>query len=365
MKKQRILSLFLFLFLFVLFVAFVTKQAFCLVHFSPEKLKKMGIDINRFQMVTLSQNGKVLLALEKTASKKVIYKGYSLILRVFYFKDGNFSYLNSAYLPLKNLENLAISDDAKAALAVGDQGTKVLKVHIPSLQISSLFQHKKGKSGFRCYPLMWFRNGSFYTSGYFYDGEGHGGDDWVTPLDLQKSGLNIFQKKWEVAKSQRAVGDVIGGWIVSENEAFWIVRGDDTLRLVSYLNGKVYPLDEGVSFGGLAATDGRVIYSILRKNKEKATFIKDIVINKSWEIGEPGKPYNYLYLSEDGKTAIATLMDFINIKMTCFYGKEEDGFQLKPIPVLKGVPFGTFRFAGSGKSFAFLNENGLIVSEMP
>lgn len=360
MKKQRILSLLLFL-----SVLFVTKQGFCSVHFSPLKLAKMGIEIKRFQMVALSQNGEVLLALEKTADKKMIYNGYPLILRALYFKNGTFSHLNSAYLPLKNLENLAISDDVKSALAVGDQGTKVLKITIPALQVSSLFQHKKGKPGFRCYPLMWFRNGSFYTSGYFYDMEGYGGDDWVTPLNLQKSGLEIFQKKWEVAKSQRAIGNVIGGWIVSDKEAFWTVRENDTLRLVGYLNGRVYPLDEGVSFGGLAATEGRVIYSVLRKNKEKGTFVKDIVLNKSWEIGEQGKPYNYLYLSNDGKTAIATLMDFTNIKMTCFYGKEEDRFQLKSIPVLKDVPFGTFRFAGNGKSFAFLNENGLIVSKIP
>lgn len=321
-----------------------------------------------FMITHLSGDGRTLFTLERTLDLSMKKKGMVYLIRAFRFSGAGESVLEGVRtlsVPLTDLWQTAYDDQGTRALIAGERGGKMILLDVDSGKVTTLFQKKAGVPGFRSLPVLWHENGKYFALGYFYDKEEYASNDFLVEVDLQKSGLQTFQKVLNMTEIEARLKKVLFTTLVPPDQGFFGVLSADQQELVVLYNGDLQPLDSGLAFGGVAPTRNRVVYAVKRTGTIREIVVRDVPSGRSWSVAKGREAYTYPFISRDGKVIVVALLDFKSGRMTYFYGREEEGFSLKPIPDLTNKELGTFRFSGNGKNFAFLSHLGIIYGTLP
>ncbi len=334
------------------------------------KLVQLGVNPKTFLLWTISSDGSLLVGHEPISDLKLKKQGFIHQLRLFYFGPKGFQKMRTLYLPIVRAQQSHLDEKGENLYIIGNDGADFYRLHFATKHVTRFFHRVPNRAGFRAYPLIYLEGGKFFFPGYFYDKDGYVLEHVVARLDSDPGNKSIAFTR---VLADQAIRKILPGpasnWeFMPPDQAMYIVptesKEGSAMALIVYDGTRTRVLDLGVAFGGFAATRNRVLYSIKRSSGERETLLKDFILNKTWTIGGH-EPYVYHYLSHDGKTVLLAILDYKHILMTMYYGKEEDNFQLQPIPGILNVPFGTLRYSDDGKHWVFFNKDGLAYGILP
>jgi hypothetical protein len=357
---------------FFLCLLLIPAAAFCYhIRYNGYYLARLGISLPQFKIVAFSGNDKVLLGIEQVNNLKLRAKGYGWILRIFTIGQyDRIAGIRSVLLPAADIDNLALSDNGKVGIIISQYGTRIFQINLENGKLKTIFSYTPGKSGFRSDKnLCWFAHKSFYTEGYFYDKNGYYLSTDVVKFNLSHpNSVKLFEKKWNIRKTEKLLGVPITGWLVSGTEGFLGMRRPQSHEIILYYyhKGILKPIQRAKDYGGLAATSHRILYAALLKSGIRKLIIKDAKSNRTWILYSGKTPYLYPYLSrKGGHTAVAATMNLKKGVMSFFYAEQKNRFKLKPLNPLQRVNLGIFRLSPDGKHYAFLNKKGLWLGTIP
>ncbi len=342
------------------------------VFVTKTQLEAWGIQSPAFRLMVLSGNGQVLIGAEKELDLRLRASGLGYKMRIFRINGDKLS-VDTIQLPLAEWNQTGINDDGTQALVSGELGAKILEVDLVSHKYRVVMTHTAGEPGFRNDPqIIWNDGDGYLMTGYHYGPDGAAGPDEVARVNLAQSGIQAFESLADVIRIEKKTSPkYMTRIIMAPDQAVFMgpLRPHGQLQeLKVYDKGKVILLDSGVVYGTLAATRNRVLYSVRRPGKaiqHQETWLRDFESGKKWQIGEEDVPYQYGFISRDGKTIAISRIDLRARRMTMLYGREADGFKLKPIPGLSNVDLGNFRLAALGTGWAWLDNLGLRMGTLP
>jgi hypothetical protein len=329
------------------------------VRLGRSKLLARNFNLKTFSIGGLSGDGRILTGYEKVSDTKLKAKGLAYRVWIMEFPEGcddnpDKVKFDEVLLPITDFQQFWLATDGKTILISGNRGAKFLTIDVPSKKVTVLFDHVKGKPGFRGDPpLIQYYNGTFYVWGYFYNENDEEISRGMASLDLTKTGADIFK----LAFSTKEL-DKLKAWyveFVSPSTAYIITRKKGTKEdTLSYFdNNKIKELDKSTAFMAEASAANRIVYSVNRDKGVSETFVKDAVQGKSWKLNKDNKVYTYMFISRDkGDTVIVSLLDIKQNKMSLFYAMEKDDFKLKPLASWQNKSMCVVRLARYGKVYA-------------
>lgn len=329
------------------------------VRISNAKLNALKINPKKFNIITLSGDGSVLLCYEKVTDLKLKQKGnvFKLWIIEFLADDRDKVKYSELLLPLTDFQQCCISYDGNTAIITGNRGAKFLKIDIPKKKVSVIFDHIKGKPGFRSHVgIMQYFNNKFYNWGYFYDGKDQVTKKGIALIDLSRKDHEMFELAYDTTEFEKTYWlSRFTTWI-SPNQCFIMGNKPDEKEttLAYYNQGEIKVVDRAQTFkGGAAASPGgKILYVADRPNGERETLIQDVFHDRSWSLYSENKPFSYLALSaNNGETAILSRVDIKNNRMSYFYAMERDGYLIKPITAMLNKPISVMRIAPFGKIY--------------
>lgn len=332
-----------------------------------KRLAIQGIDCRRLNILDYSGDGSVFLAVERVGDLQTRLKGFCWNLRIFRFNSQNHLVrMNPILIPIIHFENFAVSDDGQTMIVSGEYGSKLLKIDLTSGNVETVFSRIPGKAGFRPEGRIWYAGGAFFCKGYFLDQGGRLIKNAVVKLDLsQPNQPQFFQETWDLDDTYKHLGKPLTELLISAATGFFTGKSDSGKETLYYSdNGKISPLDSATAFGRVAAGGNRVFYTVFVDKNMFEGILRDLSSQKTWNLRE-NKPFGLPYISKDGSVAVLGLPGTKKGFFSYFYGKQDDGFILHPIPDLQEVPRLFFRLSADGKAFAGLGPQGLIFGTIP
>ena len=124
--------------------------------------------------------------------------------------------------------------------------------------------------------------------------------------------------------------------------------------------------DEGKDLYGFWGKNHRLLYGIKRGNQSYDLMLYDSKTDTKIPIieGNP-QPIDYLFLSDDGKTAIANIINKTTMRTNLIYAREEENWEPKEIKGLhRSISFGEIRISADGKRMMMYNDLGLRIIDI-
>ncbi len=363
------------------------------VRITQPKLKSLGIAISKFGIVNISKDGRIVTGYEKVVDTKLKQQGTVYKLWVFDFssKKRENVKISEILLPCTIIQNAALSHDGKTCIVTAERGSKFIKVDIPSKKATVLFEHKKGKPGFRCDSgvIQTFPNGKIGASGYFYDNLDQIRSKYIAYIDYTKTGFDIFKPAFNTTRFEAGIGDAADyvEW-VDAGRCFWIGRlkktgipeidnnyNEANKGLFYWNKGKVTVIDQAPYFIHESAGKDHIIYTKAQKllprqegelNKYEGTetFVSD-VNRKKVKVNPNDRLYQYLTMSKDGSTAIMSDSNLENATVSYYYGRNINSYQMRPIKEQTRVQLNQLRLAESGVAYVTWDGFQITWSELP
>jgi len=352
----------LILFSLLLFLVSICTPADADVRLNRTFLTSKKINLKRFTMLGLSGDGTIMTAQEKVSDLKLIQQGlvYKFWIIEFQGDDREKVKFSEILLPITEFQQTKISSDGKLVLITGNRGTKFLLIDVPTKKMSVIFEHKKGQPGFKSEIglISWFVD-RFCTWGYFYNAKNESTGFGMTTVDLSKSGLSMFSLAQSTVEFEKSYHAWYTEW-VSPTQCYFIYKKKGTKKdtICFFDKGSVKEIDNTPHVVSEASAANRIVYCATRDGNKMETLVKDAVLGKSWVISKDGKPYTYMFIARDkGDTVIVSYVDIKKNSMSCFYGKEQEDFKLKPITALQKKPMCMLRLAAYGNVYATFDGN--------
>ncbi len=327
---------------------------------SPSGFRQKGLEMRAFSMITMSYDGSFLVGLERVADVRLKLRGIACELRVLHYASAHLVRVDTILLPTTAFEQLALSSDGRTALVIGEGGSKFILVNLVKCTARVIWTHRRGVPGFRCDQVAWWFNGAFYMVGYLHDSESRMVYNGIVRLNLARSGPAMFERALDLTPLERRFRAFCFQLFVDPAQCFFgcmprmgqvdIYAGTSPIQKIASV----------VAVGGVAASHNRLLYAARLNGGQRDVILKDVETHQIWHLGRDNLPFNYLFLSLDGKTAVITLMNFRNNTMSYFYARQAQGFKLRPVPALQNVRPGTLRLAGNGSACTFFNPDGLL-----
>ena len=336
------------------------------VQLGPTFLEAKGIDMKMFALVALSRDGNILVAMERTRDASLRQRSISHVLRVFRFTSGRLARLDTIPVPIAGLQQVALAEDGSKALAIGESGSKFAMVDLVQRKATVLWQHRRGSAGFRSEPVVaWWQQGSFYLLGYLHNDRDQVTFEGVVRLNPARADAGAFEPRLDLRQVRRSLGSILFETVVGEGEAYFgVVRRPGQIEIHEYRSGRMRRIDTVRAVGGIASSPGRLMYAARFDNGSADVVLVD-ASGRTWHVGRDNLPFSYLFLSQNGRTMVMTLIDFRAKTMSYFYGFEGDGFRVRPLRPLLGIRPGTLRLSGDGRVYAFYGADGLIHGTLP
>lgn len=333
---------------------------------------KNNIEIGNFVVCAINNEGTCFIGLDKVYDPKLIKKGLCSRLLIFNISGSKLKNLKEVKLPFPDIPQVFVDNLFEKAVVTGKRGTQYGLVDLVTGELKMIFQHEKGKPGFKCNGLLHFFNGNFYAFGYMYDKDQIKTFEGLAKMNLAKSGTaEMFEPILDFAKVKELTKLSWSGFIFGDPETLYIstvgLKEDMPYYLFSTNAKELAFIDESFEFGVFAAVGKRVFYSAKTGPGTYKAVVKDLKENKTWTVYDGNKPMNYQYISQadGGKTILTCDFSFQKEVETVYYGHEKVDFKLTAIPELTDVPFGTLRISNNGLFYFFMNIDGLKIGRIP
>lgn len=357
--------------IFVLFFLLILASTSAEWMVKSDDFQKAGIKYMDWKPAILATSGQFVVGYDFLDFEQR-KKGFVYALRIFRLKKDKTFEIQSIPLPITFLVGVALTNNDKTAVVVGDYGAKIVKVNLTTSEVSTIFQYEKGKPGFRTETLVVSWQDRVYLSGYFYDREQFWQGDYIVELVVpEKKEEAQFIKKtsltsiYERLKLQPRIMQVISG----DSVYFAFLpkvqdkKNPPPMQLVGFHRNEMVEVDKALGIGNFAGTPDRIYCSIRRSPKSWDTYIKNLQTGKKWPLGDKDVSYTYPFISEDGKTVVFCTVDVVGQKMTAYYAQEKDGYKTKLL--LKEVPIGPMKLSRDGKAYMYMSKDGVQVDFIP
>jgi len=318
------------------------------------------VNFAKFRICLLSDKGDLLVGMEEIDDLTQRKAGNMYAIHILKLDIGNnkVSSWKTAYVNFAKLNQVILSDNGDKLLAIGDGGTKLSVLDTSSMEIKSVFKHKKGKPGFRCEPIGMYYEGFFYVKGYFYDEEQYSQGEYIAKVDITKTEAEAFEKNLNIDDLYKKLdGTVASLYMVSPVTGYFSVIKKDVIHLIAYKDGELKEIDRGFDIPDIAGAPTKVIYNVIKSKKASdETKLFDFKTGKSISLGSY-IPYSFIARAT-GKVVVMAKFDYTRVKMSFYFAKEDDKFQVKPL--FENVDPGSFKLSADGRIYAFLSKNLVI-----
>ncbi len=336
-------------------------------------LKRQGLDIKNFQPVSFSPDSSSILGIIYNG-KEAVAQGKKYSLAVLSFdKKLAVTKVKKYDIDIPMIEQVTYTTDGNSVIFTSRSGATFQKLNLDTGEISTIMEHKAGTPGFRCYPLLMVQyKDQFIVNGFFYDKDDYAERNSVAILDTNKTGVEAFTKVAETQKAQSKAhrdSKTYYECLVSPKYAFFI---DNLGTIVDYsvwnlqdskLDLKTF--DKGLNTIGMWSFEDKLLYSIQRSKSNYDLILYNADTNSKVNIAVGTQvPYRDLYLSQDGKTAMFSIMnqDYTRAK-TC-YARESENWQVKPIQGYNELAYGMQRISPNGQYMLVSTDKGIRIFDV-
>ncbi len=339
--------------------------SFTSVSYGAIKVDRAGfldhkVNFAKFKLCLLSDKGDLVVAMEELDDLALRKAGnmYAVHILKLDMENNKLSSWKTAYANVARFNQVVLSDKGDKLLIIGDGGTKLFVLDTDSMEMKCVFKHEKGKAGFRSEPIGMYYEGFFYVKGYFYDEEQYSQGEYIAKVDITKTGAAAFEKNLNIDELYKKLdGMVTSLYIVSPVTGYFSVMKEDGIRLIAYKDGELKEIDKGFDIPDIAGAPTKVIYNVIKSKKASdETKLFDFKTGKSISLGSY-IPYSFIARTT-GKVVVMATFDYARVKMSFYFAKEEDKFQVKPL--FENVDPGQFKLYADGRIYAFLSKNLVI-----
>lgn len=331
-----------------------------------EQLSNKGIDFRAFRPLSFSPDGDTIAGIVR-GTKKDIAAGRPYTLAICKLnRDLVVSRVSLHPLRIPHMGQACFTPDGKAVVITTKAGASILKVDVATGETTSIMQHVAGQPGFKCYPeVIVLSDGKMLISGYFYNGNDFAGHNSLAYLDPAKTGVDAFTQVSDIQAAQFAVrrdGESFYEVFPAKDLGFLAINNKKTCTFYKW-TGKNKPtaIDKGLRNMAYWGAAHRLIYSIERAANNYDLIVYDAPTSKPITLAKhTATPYTNLYLSGDGKTAIANIENHGLTKV--FFARESEGWKLKPLAEMpSAIEKGPMRLSADGSRLLLYNSAGIRV----
>ena len=350
---------------FIFILIFCVQNLFADKWFISRKdLENQGINYKTLFNAILSEKDQFVLAYSTLSKEDKAQGNVYALHKLSLEKDGKIT-VTSVKLPIFFFGGIALTDKGRTAVVVGNYGTKILRVSTKSLKFQTIYEYKKGTSGFKTNVFTVGHRGRIFLDGYFYDEEQFSQGDYIVELVVDRKEKTVdFAKKIELKKLYRRLNGhpkVLN--LYSGDVAYLSIpnAAEKQTYLHYYNKGKTELIDKGLLIGSFAGAHHRLFYTILRDKKTRRSYVKDLKSKKVWEIGKPQVPYTYPFISKDGKVIMICTVDIREQRMSVYAARESEDYKL--VSLLDDVSVGPFKLSDSGAHYLYYHNKGISVEQ--
>jgi hypothetical protein len=339
--------------------------SFTSVSYGAIKIDRAGfmdhkVNFMKFRICLLSDKGDLLVGMEEIDDLTLRKAGnmYAVHILKLDMENNKLTSWKTAYANVVKFNQVILSDKGDKLLIIGDGGTKLFVLDTNSMEMKCVFKHEKGKAGFRSEPIGMYYEGFFYVKGYFYDEEQYSQGGYIAKVDITKTGAAAFEKNLNIDELYTKLDGIVASlYIVSPVTGYFSVVRKEGIHLIAYKDGELKEIDKGFDIPDIAGAPSRVIYNVIKSKKATdETKLFDFKTGKSISLGSY-IPYSFIARTT-GKVVVMAKFDYARVKMSFYFAKEDDKFQVKPL--FENVDPGSFKLSADGHVYAYLSKNLII-----
>ncbi len=352
---------------FLLFICSSLAQADSTLSTKAE-LKKFGVDFNNFQIIAFAPNGKSLLGFQKNSPADITKGRAFTFVNLFFDKNGKITSSQTYTLPLQSVEQTCFTPDSKAIVIISQSGARMDRLDLEDGKLTHIMAHFPGEKGFRAYPPLLAVDGDkIVTTGYIYDENDVSGQDSLFLLDPYKQKLDAFTLITNIHQLEKKVN--AENFNYPHRDFAFLGHFDGKKYHMNYWTGKdqeVRQFDEGKDLVGYWCGGHRIAYGIKRGTQSYDFMVFDAKTNEKIPLIEGSNvPYKYIFISGDGKTAIANQLNTTSGRTSLVYAREDENWETKPIKGLdRSLSIGKIRISFDGKKISFISPVGLRIIDV-
>ena len=275
------------------------------------------------------------------------------------------SYKKYTLTGIPRIEQLNFTPDNKSMIVISKDGATILKLDLASGNVTTIMEHVKGKPGFKCFPkILMHSDGELLIQGYFYDEKTVCGPNTICVLDCNKTGVEAFKLANDIDKMQvmtRRNHDTVIENFTRKDTGFMVMQKKDK-NWSCYkwqADQGVKEFDQAQEVPGLWGSEYRLLYSAKRGANSYDLLVYDAKTDEKFNISQGRRtPYSYVFLADDGKTAIFNDLNEQTKTTQIMYARESEGWAPKPIQGLnKRISEGIERISLDGRKVMYLNDD--------
>ncbi|MBI3925386.1 MAG: ABC transporter substrate-binding protein [Armatimonadetes bacterium] len=275
--------------------------------------------------------------------------------------DGRLPDVRSIPLDIGTLDQIALTPDDRALVAISDQGADFRRISLADGAVSMLMEHQPGSRGFRTIPFTLFRGPDrLVTTGYFYDPEDFAEETTVATLDPQRQGIDAFSAGPEFGSLERQLENLYWSIYADPTLMFFSTQTDQEARVYSWTPTRgLQPIDRGKKLTGGWGEGRALIYGM----DDEAGSSKLVLVtgpDARQVLAENGQQTFFNpCVSPGAETVLAELGKKGTDRVSVVYGTADGGWSVSPVPGLENTAPGIVRLSYDGKSGLFYNPTGL------
>jgi len=357
----------------IFWIAFFFVSCFCYGEnyflISKADLEKYDVDIKKLNPVNLAPDGSYFVAGEGVQDLEKRAQGFTRMLRVLRFSQKKLSKVDTILLPITQWVNAVVNDTKNEVLILGNQGTKILRVNLDTMQLETLWEHKKGKAGFKIGPSLLCDKGTYYATGWFYDEQQFWQGDFLVQLGIKEEKKGQFEVRF---LKRVKLDDVFINKEEEFNKAHYYISGTELLynivkikerktHLMHYKNKQIHALDKGFLLDVFIGNAYKIFYSVVYDEKPEVLqhFVMDLKTKKKWKIGADNEYYTYPFLSPKGDKLLVCVLNERYKVLTVYIAKEKDNYHLDKL--LHNVPIGPMHISADGNVYSLMTPQWLRI----
>ena len=337
------------------------------------ELKTKGVNAKYMEIVGLSPDNKYLCVQGRAVRDAQNDDIRNLVFVFNVNSDNSLGKLKTFTVnEVPRIEQIAFAPDSKSIIIVGQKGAKIVKLDISSGRVTTIMEHVKGQSGFKCFPpVLTYNHGEMLIQGYYYNEHTVCGPNTISILDTNKTGLDAFTQANDLDKMQletrRGYKNFIETYPRKDIGFMALTKGTGGWDCYRWSDKKgTQEFDKAQAILGFWGGDNRVIYSAQRTPQSFDLIIYDGEKDEKITLSEGRKdPYTYVFLSADGKTALFNEEDDQNKTTKIMYARESEGWEVKPLKDLdRRIRKGSLRISKDGTKAAQHSSQGIRIIDI-
>ena len=118
------------------------------------ELQEKDVDYETMHPINLARDGSYFVGVEMIKDLETRAKGFTRALKVIRFENKKLSKVDTIEIPVTQWVNAVVNDKKDEVCVIGNYGTKIVRANLNTLQVDVLWEHKKGKEGFKAGPVL-------------------------------------------------------------------------------------------------------------------------------------------------------------------------------------------------------------------